>query len=43
MYCNNCGKSGHISKYCNLPIVSYGVLLISIIHESSIVMHANHE
>jgi len=38
MYCNNCGKSGHISKYCNLPIVSYGVLLISIIDEPKIVM-----
>jgi hypothetical protein len=27
IYCNNCGKRGHISKYCNIPITSYGVLL----------------
>ena len=29
MYCNNCGKQGHISRECNEPITSYGVLLIT--------------
>lgn len=24
--CNNCGKSGHISNLCKLPIVSYGIV-----------------
>ena len=33
MYCNNCGRKGHISKNCNEPITSYGVLLISFIDE----------
>jgi len=28
MYCNNCGKQGHISRNCKLPITSYGVLLL---------------
>ena len=28
-YCNNCGKQGHISRNCNKPITSYGVLLFS--------------
>ena len=26
-YCNNCGKLGHISKYCDKPMTSYGVIL----------------
>jgi ADP-ribose pyrophosphatase YjhB (NUDIX family) len=26
-YCNNCGKLGHISKNCDKPITSYGVIL----------------
>jgi 8-oxo-dGTP pyrophosphatase MutT (NUDIX family) len=29
IYCNNCGKRGHISKNCNIPITSYGVLLFT--------------
>lgn len=29
MYCNNCGKIGHISVNCKIPITSYGVLLLS--------------
>ena len=28
MYCNNCGRKGHISRNCNEPITSYGVLLL---------------
>ena len=32
MYCNNCGRKGHISRNCNEPITSYGVLLLSDIH-----------
>lgn len=26
--CNNCGKSGHISKKCNYPIISVGIIAI---------------
>ena len=33
MYCNNCGKLGHMSKECDKPITSYGVLLITSIDE----------
>ena len=33
MYCNNCGKLGHMSKECDKPITSYGVLLITDIDE----------
>ena len=29
MYCNNCGKLGHISANCKIPITSYGVLLMA--------------
>ena len=29
MYCNNCGKIGHISVNCKIPITSYGVLLVA--------------
>lgn len=29
MYCNNCGKKGHISRNCSEPITSYGVLLLT--------------
>jgi len=36
--CNNCGKPGHISKDCLLPITSYGVLLLDIKKEPKIVM-----
>jgi len=32
MYCNNCGKLGHISVNCKIPITSYGVLLLADIH-----------
>lgn len=28
MYCNNCGKRGHIFKSCTDPIISYGIILI---------------
>tara|TARA_B110000495_G_scaffold106067_1_gene91627 strand:- start:2832 stop:3617 length:786 start_codon:yes stop_codon:yes gene_type:complete len=28
MYCNNCGKQGHMSRNCKIPITSYGVLLL---------------
>lgn len=27
-YCINCGKEGHLSKNCNLPITSYGIILL---------------
>jgi ADP-ribose pyrophosphatase YjhB (NUDIX family) len=29
MYCNNCGRRGHVFKSCNDPIISYGVILIN--------------
>ena len=38
MYCNNCGKQGHISKDCNKPITSYGVLLFVLEEEPKIIM-----
>ena len=38
MYCNNCGKPGHISKNCQIPITSYGVLLFLLDKESKIIM-----
>tara|TARA_B100000424_G_C22911040_1_gene484670 strand:- start:291 stop:1076 length:786 start_codon:yes stop_codon:yes gene_type:complete len=38
MYCNNCGKPGHISKDCNQPITSYGVLLFVLEEEPKIIM-----
>ena len=28
MYCNNCGKRGHVFKSCTDPIISYGIILI---------------
>ena len=28
MYCNNCGKRGHVFKSCPDPIISYGIILI---------------
>jgi len=28
MYCNNCGKRGHVFKSCIDPITSYGIILI---------------
>ena len=37
-YCNNCGKRGHISRYCNEPITSYGVLLIKDTDDPKIIM-----
>jgi 8-oxo-dGTP pyrophosphatase MutT (NUDIX family) len=27
-YCINCGKDGHLSKNCDIPITSYGVILL---------------
>ena len=35
MICNNCGLYGHISRTCNKPIRSYGVLLIKDIKKDS--------
>jgi 8-oxo-dGTP pyrophosphatase MutT (NUDIX family) len=29
MFCNNCGKKGHIFKICNNPIMSCGIILIN--------------
>ena len=26
IYCNNCGKPGHIYNQCKIPITSYGVI-----------------
>ena len=37
-YCNNCGKRGHISRYSNEPITSYGVLLIKDTDDPKIIM-----
>jgi len=28
MYCNNCGRRGHVFKSCTEPIISYGIILI---------------
>jgi len=28
--CINCGKRGHISKECQLPIISYGIILVKV-------------
>jgi 8-oxo-dGTP pyrophosphatase MutT (NUDIX family) len=28
MYCNNCGRRGHVFKTCLDPIISYGIILI---------------
>jgi len=28
MYCNNCGRRGHVFKSCRDPIISYGIILI---------------
>lgn len=30
LYCMNCGKRGHITKKCNYPIISIGIILIYI-------------
>ena len=27
--CKNCGKRGHINKFCSEPITSYGIILIN--------------
>ena len=29
-YCNNCGSEGHFYRECNLPVLSFGVLVFSI-------------
>ena len=29
LYCNNCGKSGHISNDCKMPITSVGIILVN--------------
>ena len=28
--CNNCGKQNHIAKRCNVPITSYGIIMLKI-------------
>lgn len=28
MYCNNCGRRGHVFRSCTDPIISYGIILI---------------
>ena len=28
LYCNNCGKQGHISNDCKIPITSVGIILL---------------
>jgi 8-oxo-dGTP pyrophosphatase MutT (NUDIX family) len=33
MYCNNCGKEGHIFKTCKDPIISCGIILLRGIYE----------
>ena len=30
VYCGNCGRAGHIYKYCNEPVISLGVILYRI-------------
>ncbi len=30
LYCMNCGKRGHITKKCNYPIISIGIILLYI-------------
>jgi 8-oxo-dGTP pyrophosphatase MutT (NUDIX family) len=30
IYCNNCGKDGHIFVHCKLPIISYGMVTFRI-------------
>lgn len=30
IYCGNCGRHGHMYKYCREPITSFGVILVSI-------------
>ena len=27
MYCNNCGKEGHVYHQCKLPVTSYGIVV----------------
>jgi len=29
LYCNNCGGSGHLYRYCRQPVLSYGVICIN--------------
>ena len=41
MICNNCGIKGHISKNCNKPIKSYGVILIHNIEENPKILLVN--
>ena len=26
-YCTNCGKYGHLTKYCKEPVISLGIIL----------------
>jgi len=41
MICNNCGIKGHISKNCNKPIKSYGVILIHNIDNNPKILMVN--
>lgn len=41
MICNNCGMYGHISRNCNKPIRSYGVILIKDIEKESKIVLIN--
>jgi len=41
MICNNCGIKGHISKKCNKPIKSYGVILIHNIQNNPKIIMVN--
>ena len=36
LYCMNCGLSGHNYKHCNVPITSYGIILLDLNSENAI-------
>ena len=29
-YCSNCGKYGHINKYCSEPVISVGIICVKL-------------
>ena len=41
MICNNCGMRGHMSRDCNKPIRSYGVILLKDIEKESKIVLIN--